>query len=90
MGAGGYVAETSVIAPSVLLDDVELERIPADFQRPPLVPPPPLAVSDLKVGQGVWPAPRQVPVGLLFRRRIDEARADLRSLACLKPQRGCE
>lgn len=42
MGGGNFVAETSVIAPSVLIDDVELEPAQADYPRPPLVPPPPL------------------------------------------------
>jgi len=30
------------VAPSVLIDDVELERVPAEHPRPPLVPPPAL------------------------------------------------
>ncbi len=42
IGAGNFVAETSVVAPSVLVDDVELEPVQADYPRPPLVPPPPL------------------------------------------------
>lgn len=42
MGAASFVAETSVVAPSVLIDDVELERVPAEHPRPPLVPPPAL------------------------------------------------
>lgn len=41
--SGGYVAGTSVIAPSLLFEDVELEPIPGDLTRPPIVPPPPLA-----------------------------------------------
>ena len=42
MGGGNFVAETSVAAPSVLVDDVELEPMQPDYPRPPLVPPPPL------------------------------------------------
>ncbi|MEO7653782.1 MAG: hypothetical protein ABIZ80_25270, partial [Bryobacteraceae bacterium] len=38
MGAGGFISETSVIAPSVLVDDLELERIEEDFPKLPLVP----------------------------------------------------
>jgi hypothetical protein len=42
MDAGGYVAPTSVIGPSLLVDDVELEKIPGELPKPPLVPPPAL------------------------------------------------
>lgn len=40
LGAGNYVAESSVIAPSVLFDDLELERMDAERLKPPIVPPP--------------------------------------------------
>jgi TldD protein len=40
LGAGNYVAETSVVAPSVLFDDLELERMDAERPKPPIVPPP--------------------------------------------------
>jgi hypothetical protein len=39
-GAGGFVTECSVVAPSVLIDDVELERIEEEFPKTPVVPPP--------------------------------------------------
>ncbi|MGH9659345.1 MAG: metallopeptidase TldD-related protein, partial [Bryobacteraceae bacterium] len=39
-GSGGLVAETAVIAPAVLIDDVELDRIEEDFPKIPIVPPP--------------------------------------------------
>jgi hypothetical protein len=39
---GGYVAPASVIAPSMLFDDLELERPQDDMPKPPVVPPPPL------------------------------------------------
>ncbi|MBI4907091.1 MAG: hypothetical protein HY820_25925 [Acidobacteria bacterium] len=42
MDAGGYVAATSVVAPALLIDDLELEKIPGEQPKPPLVPPPPL------------------------------------------------
>lgn len=45
MGAGGYVAECTVVAPSVLVDDVELVPVEEELARPPLVPPPPLLLS---------------------------------------------
>jgi predicted Zn-dependent protease len=45
MSGGAYVAPTSVIAPSILLEDVELERPQDDLPRPPIAPPPPLSVS---------------------------------------------
>ncbi len=41
--AGGYVAGASIIAPSLLFEDVELEPFPGDLPKPPIVPPPPLA-----------------------------------------------
>jgi TldD protein len=40
--AGGYVAPTSVIAPALLFEDLELEKIQGELPRPPIVPPPPL------------------------------------------------
>ncbi|HVX65340.1 MAG TPA: metallopeptidase TldD-related protein, partial [Bryobacteraceae bacterium] len=43
MGGASFVSEASVIAPSVLIDDVELERAQDDLPKTPLVPPPPLA-----------------------------------------------
>jgi hypothetical protein len=42
MGGAGYVAETSVIAPSILVDDLELEKEQEELPKPPVVPPPPL------------------------------------------------
>ncbi|MBL8228596.1 MAG: hypothetical protein JNL98_08965 [Bryobacterales bacterium] len=43
MDVTGYVAAVSVIAPSLLFDELELERIPGELPKPPVVPPPPLA-----------------------------------------------
>jgi hypothetical protein len=42
---GGYVSPTSVVAPSMLFEDLELERPSDDLPTPPLVPPPPLTAS---------------------------------------------
>ncbi|MCC6394821.1 MAG: hypothetical protein IT167_29785 [Bryobacterales bacterium] len=42
MDAGGYVAGTTVVAPELLFEDVELEKIPGELPKLPLVPPPPL------------------------------------------------
>lgn len=42
MGAGGYVVGTSVVCPSLLLDEVDMERPQEERPRPPVVPPPPL------------------------------------------------
>jgi len=42
MGGAGFLAECSVIAPSILVDDLELEKPQEELTRPPLVPPPPL------------------------------------------------
>ncbi|MCZ2148449.1 MAG: hypothetical protein LC126_11810 [Bryobacterales bacterium] len=43
MDAGGYVAGTTVVAPELLFEDIELEKIPGELPKLPLVPPPPLA-----------------------------------------------
>ena len=40
MGAGGYVAETSVVAPAVLVDDLELHPVEEEQPKLPIVPPP--------------------------------------------------
>jgi len=42
MGAGGYVVGTSITCPSLLFDEMELERPSEERPRPPVVPPPPL------------------------------------------------
>lgn len=42
MGGASFVSEASVVAPSVLVDDMELEPLPADYARPPIVPAPQL------------------------------------------------
>jgi TldD protein len=43
IGAGSYVAETSVIAPSVLVDDLEIRKLDDELPKMPLVPSPLLA-----------------------------------------------
>ena len=40
MGAGGYVSNSSVIAPGVLFEELELERTQEDLPKLPVVPPP--------------------------------------------------
>lgn len=42
MGAGGYVTANSVVAPSVLFDEIELEPDLSDLPTLPVVPPPDL------------------------------------------------
>ncbi len=44
-GAGGYVAGCSVVAPSLLLEEMELETVRDSYPRPPLVPAPALSIS---------------------------------------------
>jgi hypothetical protein len=41
-GGTGYVATHSVVAPSVLFEDLELDKREEDWPKPPIVPPPPL------------------------------------------------
>jgi hypothetical protein len=45
VGAAPYVAPASVVAPSLLFDDLELARPEQDSPNPPLVAPPPLSAS---------------------------------------------
>ena len=42
MDGSGYIAETSIVAPSILVDDLELEKEQEELPKPPIVPPPPL------------------------------------------------
>jgi hypothetical protein len=42
MGAGSFTTSVSVIAPSLLFDELELEPIQEEVPKPPIVPPPPL------------------------------------------------
>ncbi|MBI2687473.1 MAG: hypothetical protein HYX27_14265 [Acidobacteria bacterium] len=42
MGAGGYVLGASVVCPSLLFDELDLERPQEERPRPPVVAPPPL------------------------------------------------
>lgn len=41
MGAGGYVTANAVVAPSLLFEDMELERNERELPRRPVAPPPP-------------------------------------------------
>jgi hypothetical protein len=43
MGGASFSCENSVIAPSLLIDDLEMEKPQEELTRPPLVPPPPLS-----------------------------------------------
>lgn len=45
MGAGGYVATHTVVAPAVLFEDLELEKREEDWPKLPVVEPPPLVSS---------------------------------------------
>jgi hypothetical protein len=45
MGAGSFVTTSSVIAPSVLFDEMEFEAVHEDVPQPPIVPAPPLSGS---------------------------------------------
>jgi len=42
IGAVSYVTQASVIAPAILVDDLEMERVQDELPKPPAVPPPPL------------------------------------------------
>jgi hypothetical protein len=47
MGTGGYTAEASVVAPSVLIDDLELHPVEEEMPKLPVVPAPDLIKPDL-------------------------------------------
>jgi len=46
MGAGQYAAETSVIAPSILVDDLEIRKLDEELPKLPVVPPPSLTAIE--------------------------------------------
>jgi TldD protein len=45
VGGGGFVFSATVAAPSVLFEDLELDRFEQDLPQTPIAPPPPLSVS---------------------------------------------
>jgi hypothetical protein len=45
MGGASFVSEASAIGPSVLIDDLELERAQEELPKPPVVPAPSLAAA---------------------------------------------
>ncbi len=45
MGAGSFIVNSTVIAPSVLIEDVELEQVLDETPSLPIVPPPPLVTE---------------------------------------------
>ena len=42
LGAGGYTTEVSVVAPSLLIDDLELHAVEEEMPKLPVVPAPDL------------------------------------------------
>lgn len=40
MGGANFVSETSIVAPSILIDDLEMEAAQEQLPKPPVVPPP--------------------------------------------------
>jgi TldD protein len=42
MGAGSYIVTASVVAPAILVDEMELEPVEEETPKLPIVPPPPL------------------------------------------------
>ncbi|MBZ5608238.1 MAG: hypothetical protein LAP38_08275 [Acidobacteriia bacterium] len=45
MGAGSYTASSSVIAPAILFDELELAPVEEEVSKPPIVPAPPLSAN---------------------------------------------
>ncbi len=52
IGAGSFVTSASVIAPSILVDELELEPVLEDVPKPPIVPPPPLSGAGAQAQTG--------------------------------------
>ncbi len=48
IGAGGFLAPTTVVSPALLFEEIELEPAQDELSKPPLVPPPPIEAG----GQG--------------------------------------
>jgi predicted Zn-dependent protease len=46
VGGGGFVAPISVVAPSFLIDDLDLEKPQEDMPKLPIVPPPAISASE--------------------------------------------
>ena len=71
MGGASFSCENSVIAPSLLIDDLEMEKPQEELTRPPLVPPPPLSSRQAAKGtqstqsQNIYPSLRSLrPLGV--------------------------
>jgi predicted Zn-dependent protease len=45
IGAGGFLAPTTVVAPALLFEEVEFEHPQDEQSKPPLVPPPPIETA---------------------------------------------
>ena len=45
MGGSGFIVNSTIVAPSVLFDDLEMEQILDETPNPPIVPPPPLKTN---------------------------------------------
>jgi TldD protein len=45
VGAGSFITTSSVVAPSLLFEEMELEPVQQETPKPPIVPPPPLAAQ---------------------------------------------
>jgi TldD protein len=45
IGAGGFLAPSTVVSPALLFEEIELERSQDELSTPPVVPPPPIEVS---------------------------------------------
>jgi hypothetical protein len=63
-GAGSETAETSVVAPSLLIDDLELVRMEDEQPKLPLVPAPELSLTSVGQTIAAWggrPRPQATP-----------------------------
>jgi PmbA/TldA metallopeptidase C-terminal domain len=80
MGAGSFTTSASVIAPSLLFDELEFEPVQEETPKPPIVPPPPLGGAATIGGKQAAGGRRQEnPHGV----------PDLSSSSCRLPPAAC-
>jgi len=83
MGAGSFTTSASVIAPSLLFDELELEPVQEETPKPPIVPPPPLSGASTIGGKQAASGRRQAaPRGTV---NSSSARSPRPPAACLLP-----
>jgi hypothetical protein len=79
MGAGSFTTSASVIAPSLLFDELELEPVQEETPKPPIVPPPPLGGASTIGKQAAGGRQQETPRGIAV---LPPAACSLQPAAC--------